>query len=858
MQPHITLDDQTRAFLGLLWRGGKWAYFWTADESKTYHTHEGSEESLKRSYWFPIGKIPNPPKEPTAHLYFSVNPSTEKRSSVQRAVMASVASIGALFAEYDVKDWQSKEAILNFVATLPRKPSVLIDSGGGYHAYWLLDEPFVIQSDEDRQRAKDISRRWVRFCEGDDVKDLTRVLRLPGSRNIKPKYAPDYPLVEYVYCNLDVRYSLADLVSILPEDRDEERASVAPRSDMRQRAALNGQGSIIDLYNANVSVESRLEAAGYSRRGKRYSAPNADKSTNSSVVILPGIGDEQPCSYHWDTGDVLADEHKHSAFDVYCHFEHGGNAKNAVKAYMRDIGKILEPEYIATGVACCPIHHTPLPKASNGNGYKCHEKDSGGWCDFYWKGDGYVMPTDDEKPKKEKHINEHTTIEGRNEPLEFVGDWRSGGITARQLQGVDFPPLRFIVQDILPEGCTLLAGKPKSKKSWLALGIGEAVACGGKALGKLDVIQGRVLYLDLESNQRRMQSRLRATLGDRSAWPDNFHVFTEWPRGDEGIRQLDQWMIAYPDTNLVIADILQNIRPARVKNANPYDEDYEAVKPLNMFAERHRIALIVIHHTRKAKADDVFDEISGSTGLSGGVANMWVVGRVPTTTDSILAIRGRDVTQDDDTALGWDEYLCQHILTGDAAQYAVGKERKAILDAMELGRAYQPKEIAGILGKAVGTVNKLLLALCDAGAVVKPGEYGKYEKVVPSGKSGKSIPSGKSGVSYAHPLQERTDNAQLGTTLTDSYHARSESDQHSSASNSPTLTTRTTLTTIPQKKSGFRPMAGYDEQAQSESTFEIDCALVNGVETWRLWDGVNNRLISQHPTEAAALASVPR
>jgi hypothetical protein len=320
-------------------------------------------------------------------MYFSVNPSTEKRSSVQRAVMASVASIASLFAEYDVKDWQSKEAILDFVATLPRQPSVLIDSGGGFHAYWLLDTPYTISTDEQRQRAKDVSRRWVRFCEGDDVKDLTRVLRLPGSKNIKSKYAPDYPAVEYVYCDLERRYSLDDLVSILPADRDEERAIQAPRSDTRQRQSLNGQGSIIDQYNDSVTVESRLEAAGYVRRGKRYCAPNADKSTNSSVVIL-----DDNCSYHWDTSDELADEHKHSAFDLYCRFEHGGDAKAAVKAYMRDTGKILEVEYSATGVACCPIHHTPLPKAQTGNGYKCHEKDSAGWCDFYWKGEGYVMP----------------------------------------------------------------------------------------------------------------------------------------------------------------------------------------------------------------------------------------------------------------------------------------------------------------------------------------------------------------------------------------------------------------------------------------------------------------------------------
>jgi hypothetical protein len=37
MQPNITLDDQTKQFLSLLWRGGKWAYYWTADEVENLH-----------------------------------------------------------------------------------------------------------------------------------------------------------------------------------------------------------------------------------------------------------------------------------------------------------------------------------------------------------------------------------------------------------------------------------------------------------------------------------------------------------------------------------------------------------------------------------------------------------------------------------------------------------------------------------------------------------------------------------------------------------------------------------------------------------------------------------------------------
>jgi uncharacterized protein YjhX (UPF0386 family) len=55
-----------------------------------------------------------------------------------------------------------------------------------------------------------------------------------------------------------------------------------------------------------------------------------------------------------------------------------------------------QPLFDSHGVAHCPVHRVALPRAKNGNGYKCHQKDAStatGWCDFWWKGDGYVVPS---------------------------------------------------------------------------------------------------------------------------------------------------------------------------------------------------------------------------------------------------------------------------------------------------------------------------------------------------------------------------------------------------------------------------------------------------------------------------------
>ena len=61
----------------------------------------------------------------------------------------------------------------------------------------------------------------------------------------------------------------------------------------------------------------------------------------------------------------------------------------------------------------------------------------------------------------------------------------------------ELPPVRWAIPEILPEGLTLLAGKPKLGKSWLALSVALSIAAGGVALGAQPVAKGHVLYLAL-------------------------------------------------------------------------------------------------------------------------------------------------------------------------------------------------------------------------------------------------------------------------------------------------------------------------------------------------------------------------
>src|SRR5215211_1944506 len=133
-------------------------------------------------------------------------------------------------------------------------------------------------------------------------------------------------------------------------------------------------------------------------------------------------------------------------------------------------------------------------------------------------------------------------------------------ITADQLSGKTFPDPMWAVSGVVPDGATVLVGAPKKGKSWLLLGLGIAIASGGRALGKIAADSGDVLLLCLEDNQRRLQERLWRVLDGEPA-PGRLHLVTEWPRLDEGAdAALDAWLTAHPTTRLVGIDVLARLR----------------------------------------------------------------------------------------------------------------------------------------------------------------------------------------------------------------------------------------------------------------------------------------------------------
>jgi hypothetical protein len=364
--------------------------------------------------------------------------------------------------------------------------------------------------------------------------------------------------------------------------------------------------------------------------------------------------------------------------------------------------------------------------------------------------------------------------------------WKTQGVTLAELQHREFPPERWIIENIFPEGACLLAAKYKSKKSWIALALSLAISMGTKALGRLEVSPGRVLYLDLEGKQQRIQKRTRAMLGVRQiAWPENFHIFTKWPQGDEGLSELVHWFAAYPDTALVVIDVLASFRRPMQKHEEVYRYDRDTIDPLNALFEAHHAGGLLVHHFNKGKHDDIMDSITGSTGLPSAVNTMWGLTRdVNNSEITVLNMRGRDLENDDPIALRWDTYLNMHVVEGPASEVAISTERRAILKFLEDDEPRTPKEIAGALNRPVETVKQLLRKLLNDGLIDKP-VYGKYARIIKSDHSDHSGNSDHSDHSVNSSKSDRESSKSDRQSGSDHSSDHSVAARHNAVNNTP-------------------------------------------------------------------------
>ena len=197
-----------------------------------------------------------------------------------------------------------------------------------------------------------------------------------------------------------------------------------------------------------------------------------------------------------------------------------------------------------------------------------------------------------------------------------------------------------IIEGLLHAGAYILAGAPKIGKSFLVAQIAYHVSTGRK-LWEYEVHQGTVLYLALEDDFQRIQSRMFRMYGVEDT--SDLHFATAAGKVGNGLdEQLANFMREHPDTKLIIIDTMQKIRETGGE-AYSYASDYEIIGKLKAFADRYGICVLTVHHTRKQPAGDAFEMISGTTGLLGCAdGSLLMQKKKRTELDATIDVVGRD------------------------------------------------------------------------------------------------------------------------------------------------------------------------------------------------------------------------
>lgn len=213
-------------------------------------------------------------------------------------------------------------------------------------------------------------------------------------------------------------------------------------------------------------------------------------------------------------------------------------------------------------------------------------------------------------------------------------------ITMTELYQTAYRSRPPIIDGLLYAGAYILAGAPKIGKSFLVAQIAYHVSIGRK-LWDFDVHQGTVLYLALEDDYQRIQSRMFMMYGVNDT--PNLHFATVAGKIGNGLdEQLENFVREHSNTKLIIIDTMQKIREVGGE-AYSYASDYEIIGRLKQFADKHCICVLTVHHTRKQPAGDAFEMISGTTGLLGCAdGSLLMQKKKRTSLEATIDVVGRD------------------------------------------------------------------------------------------------------------------------------------------------------------------------------------------------------------------------
>jgi hypothetical protein len=178
-------------------------------------------------------------------VFLGINPRPEQG----RKSEDDIRDIVALWVDIDAKNFKGgKEEARKRILEFRIQPNLIIDSGNGFHAYWVLEEPVIDRTGGDAKAAKQTMVGLARALYGDHVQNLDRIMRLPGTLNTKDPSARKP--VRVIHESFSHLYSLGDL----EEFRDYEFSDF-PLADPEGFQGTNVTISNKDIQAADADIK---------------------------------------------------------------------------------------------------------------------------------------------------------------------------------------------------------------------------------------------------------------------------------------------------------------------------------------------------------------------------------------------------------------------------------------------------------------------------------------------------------------------------------------------------------------------------------------------------------------------------
>ena len=213
--------------------------------------------------------------------------------SEQKGNESTANLLPALWIDIDCDDdEQKRKQGLDKLQTFDPAPSIIVNSGGGWHGYWLLDETFMLEADEHKTKISAILKGLFKALDGDEgyVKSVASIMRLPTTLNTKAER--NNACVQITDWHPDRRYTLSEF----------EWLEVKPTLNNRSAPMFSTNGNQIlpprtEQYLASGAFKGdrncELFAAACQFRDAGYNQADAEAQLVARYV-LDGNGSENP------------------------------------------------------------------------------------------------------------------------------------------------------------------------------------------------------------------------------------------------------------------------------------------------------------------------------------------------------------------------------------------------------------------------------------------------------------------------------------------------------------------------------------------------------------------------------------